>query len=248
MSTEYSVSELMAAYFARNIKDGWITILGNVSWVPLMALKIAKELYAPNITILSLGYAVNPRGHIPWDLGEYMAYKDNCECFLRFDDVFDLEESGRIDLFFASGMQIDKHGGLNLVCVGDWKRPKVRGPGTIGLGFLTRAKNVYIWTHNHSKRVFVEKVDFASFKGYAGKLPFNGPQLVVTNLCVMDFHPEKRVMRLKSVHPGVSVEQVKENTGFELEIPDKVETTEPPTKEELEVIRKYDKLGILKKI
>jgi glutaconate CoA-transferase subunit B len=248
MSNEYSISELMAAYFSRQIEDGWIVILGNVSWVPLASVMLARELYSPNIAILSLGYAVNPSGAIPWDMSDYKVYKESCECFLDFEDVFDLEESGKIDLFFAGGMQIDRYGGLNLVCIGSWKSPKIRGPGTIGLAFLPRAKNVFIWTHTHSKRVFVESLDFHSYKGFRGYTPFHGPRLVVTNLCVLDFEPTTKRMRLKSIHPGVTIEQVVENTGFELIIPDKVSITEPPTKEELEILRKHDVYGILKRL
>jgi len=247
MDEEYSISELMACVFSREIKDGWLTIVGNASWVPLASLILAKELYAPNITILSLGYTVNPIGEIPWDMGDYMVYKDICDAFIEFEDVFDLEESGKIDLFFAGGMQIDPYGGLNLVCIGDWKKPKARGPGTIGLGYLPRAKNVYLWTHSHNKRVFVEKLDFYSYKGRMGLKTFNGPQFVVTNLCIMDFNKEGR-MRLKSVHPGVTVEQVVENTGFKLDIPENVPKTQPPTPEELKILRTNDKLGILRKL
>ena len=246
MGNKYSVSELMAAYFSRNIEDGWTVIIGNVSWVPLASLMLARELHAPNITILSLGYAVNPSGEIPWDMSDYTLYKDSCECFLRFEDVFDIEESGKIDLFFAGGMQIDPYGGLNLVCIGDWRNPKVRGPGTIGLSFLTRARNVYIWTHSHTPRIFVERLDFHSFKGHRGELPYNGPVVVVSNLCVMDFDPVSKRMRLKSIHPGVTLEDVKKNTGFELIIPDEVSITEPPTDEELSILRRHDIKGVLK--
>lgn len=245
---DYSISELMAAYFSRNINDNWTIIIGNVSWIPLAALMLARELYTPNISILSLGYAINPFGKIPWDMSNYMIYKLTCEAFLNFEDVFDVEESGRVDLFFASGMQIDAAGGLNLVCIGDWKKPRVRGPGTIGLSFLPRAKNVYIWTRSHTKRTLVEKLDFSSFKGYRGILPFNGPKLVITNLCVMDFDLKEKRMRLKSTHPGTSIENVVENTGFDLIIPEKVDVTEPPTPEELRILRKHDKLKILKKL
>ena len=247
MGNEYSISELMACVFSREVKDGWLTIVGNASWVPLASLILAKELYAPNITILSLGYAVNPVGSIPWDMGDYTVYKDICDLFITFEDVFDIEESGKIDLFYAGGMQIDPYGGLNLVAIGDWKNPKVRGPGTIGLGFLPRAKNVFIWAHRHNKRVFVEKLDFYSYKGHRGFKLLNGPKLVVTNLCVMDFNKNGR-MRLRSVHPGVSVEMVIENTGFQLDIPGHVKETEPPTREELRILRKNDKLGILKRL
>jgi glutaconate CoA-transferase subunit B len=248
MSKEYTISELMASYFSRHIEDGWTVIIGNASWVPLASLIIARELYAPNITILSLGYAVNPSGEIPWDMSDYMIYRETCEAFLTFEDVFDIEESGRVDLFFAGGIQIDPYGGLNLVCVGEWKRPVFRGPGTIGLSFLPRAKNIFIWSHTHNRRVFVEKLDFHSYKGYRGKVIFNGPRLVVTNLCVMDFDDKSKRMRIRSIHPGIALEEVLKNTGFEPIVPDEIPTTEPPTVDELRVLREHDKMGVLKRL
>ena len=145
-------------------------------------------------------------------------------------------------------MQIDPYGGLNLVSIGEWSRPKVRGPGTIGLAFLPRAKNIFIWTHSHSRRVFVEKLDFYSSRGHRGPKIFNGPRLVVTNLCTMDFDDKNGWMRLRSVHPGVSINDVIENTGFKLIIPEDVPETKPPTDEELEVLRSIDEYGILKRL
>ena len=177
-----------------------------------------------------------------------MTYRDTCEAFISFDDVFDIEESGRIDLFFAGGMQIDPYGGLNLVSIGDWSRPRVRGPGTVGLAFLPRARNIFIWTHNHSRRVFVEELDFYSYRGHRGVKIFNGPRLVVTNLCTMDFDEDTGRMRLRSIHPGVSIDDVVENTGLKLIIPDDVPETEPPRREELRVLRRIDEEGVLKRL
>ena len=128
----------------------------------------------------------------------------------------------------------------------DYHAPKVRLPGTAGLADLcSLGKKLYYWNLNHSPRSLVEKVDFISGAGYLDggdareKLGLEaGPQLVVTNLAVMDFHPDSKHMRLKSVHPGTSVEQVQAATGFELLLPEgPVAETARPSEAQLQLIR-----------
>ena len=131
--------------------------------------------------------------------------------------------------------------------IGDeYHRPKVRLPGTAGLGDMgSIGKRLFYWNPNHNPRSFVEKVDFVSCAGWLGggdereRLGLTGgPELVITNLCVMDFHPETKHMRLKSVHPGVTTEEVQEATGFELLIEDSaVPETAVPTVEQVGLIR-----------
>ena len=116
------------------------------------------------------------------------------------------------------------YGNANNSIIGDdYHRPKVRLPGTAGLGDMgSLGKRLFYWNPNHSPRSLVEKVDFRSAAGYLGggdereQLGLTGgPEIVVTNLAVLDFHPESKRMRLRSVHPGTTVEQVQEATGFE---------------------------------
>src|SRR5215471_15880728 len=135
-----------------------------------------------------------------------------CDGFLALEDVFDLEMSGRFDIMFASGMQIDQFGNVNLTCIGPYKKPKLRGPGTVGLEFAGCVKKVVYFFRGHTKHSFVPKVDFISAFGYGsgpgsrkqlGLAETNGPTLVVTNLAVFDFDGSSRRMRLRSLHPGV---------------------------------------------
>ena len=122
------------------------------------------------------------------------------------------------------------YGNANNSVIGDdYHRPKVRLPGTAGLGDMgSLGKRLFYWNPNHSPRSLVEKVDFGSAAGYLGggderaaaRARRAARELVVTNLAVLDFHPESKRMRLRSVHPGMTVEQVQEATGFELLLPD----------------------------
>ncbi len=252
---DYTVSELMAAVMMRDLKDGEIAIMGAVSMIPMTACRASQLTHAPNLWYIAGGSgSVNPRQEpLVWSSCDYALLRSDGA--LPLPDVILLEGHGnRIDVFFAGGLQIDKYGNCNLVCVGDYSHPKMRGPGTVGLPFLPRSKRTIIYTMSHNARTLVEKVDFNSGPGFlsgpeawkAQGLPGQGPSLVVTPLCVMDFDPETKAMRLKSLNPGVTLEQVIDNTGFQLVITPEVPTTPPPTELELAAIRRVDRSGILR--
>lgn len=253
----YSISELMTCVMARHLKDGEVAVMGAVSMMPMAACRMAQLSHAPNLYYIAGGSgAVNP--HL-----DPLVYSSCDNDLLRADgalalpEVILLEGHGkRLDIFFGGGLQIDKYGNCNLICIGDWEKPALRGPGTVGLPFLPLAGRVVIYTTSHNARTLVEKVDFNSGPGYLDGskslaergLPGSGPALVVTPLCAMDFDEETRIMRLKSLHPGVTLEQVIENTGFQLVIPDNVPTTPEPTEAELASLRKVDPNGIVKSL
>jgi glutaconate CoA-transferase subunit B len=134
----------------------------------------------------------------------------------------------------------------NSVIGNDYHAPKVRLPGTAGLADMgSIGKKLYFWNPDHSPRSLVEKVDFISAAGYLDggdareRLGLDGgPALLISNLAVMDFDPTSKKMRLKSVHPGITVEEVQEATGFELlRPPDTVPETRPPSQEQVRLIR-----------
>ncbi|KLU61263.1 3-oxoadipate CoA-transferase subunit B [Peptococcaceae bacterium CEB3] len=253
----YSVAELMAAVMARHLKDGEVAVMGAVSMIPMAACRLAQETHAPNLSYIAGGSgAVNP--HL-----EPLVFSSCAEENLRADavlplaDVILLEGHGqRFSVFFGGGLQIDKYGNCNLVCVGDWYNPVLKGPGTVGLPFLPRAGRAVLYTTSHNARTFVEKVDFNSGPGFLDGpetwsrqgLPGEGPALVVTPLCVFDFEEQSKVMRLKSLHPGVSREEVMGNTGFKPVLPAEVPTTPEPTLSELAILRRLDPVGVLRNL
>jgi len=135
---------------------------------------------------------------------------------------------------------------VNNTVIGAYDKPKVRLPGGGGMADLgCMIPNIYLWSTTHNPRIFVDKLDFRSGIGWGDGadhreklgLP-GGPKLCVTNLCVMDFHPQSKAMRLLSLHPGVGVEDVTAATGFELLLPEgDIAVTEQPTEEELRILR-----------
>lgn len=254
-SLSFTRSELMAVELSKRLRDDDVTVMGTASAIPQVACRLAQLTHAPNLYSIAGGTcSVNPHlSPVVPSCGDYDLLR--ADTSLSLNDVVLLE--GRADVltvFFAGGLQVDAYGNCNLVSVGDYHHPALRGPGTVGLPFLSRVGRVLIYTQSHNPRTFVEKVDFLSGPGFLqgpsawkeANLPGGGPQLVVTPLCTMGFNPDSLRMRLETVHPGVEVDKVREATGFELEIPDFVPTTPDPTAEQLSLIRKLDTNGLLK--
>ncbi len=244
---DYSIQELIAVVFARDIQDGELGILGAAAVVPMAACRLAQRMHAPNMNWISGGSGcVNPRDSLIASSSSYRA-SHGADAYLRLEDVSAIENR-RIDFFFAGGIQCDPYGNLNLVCVGDWKLPKFRAPGSIGLVFLPRAKRFYIYTISHNPRFFVETLNFRSGIGFLcgqeewekANFPGGGPSLVVTDIATLDFDPQSLRMRLKTVHPGKTIEEIQEKTGFDLVVSDHVPETQPPSEEELAILRKID--------
>jgi glutaconate CoA-transferase subunit B len=155
-------------------------------------------------------------------------------------ELFDCAGQGRVDVFFLSGGQIDGEGNINLVSIGDYDHPKVRFPGSFGSAYLYFVvPKVILFRVEHSRRTLVPKVDFISAPGGSADNVFRpgGPIALVTNRCLFDFDRERRRFRLASVHPGHSVEEVIENTGFKFDLPDHVPETAPPSAETLSFMR-----------
>ena len=248
----YTTAELMISLMAREIKDGDKILQGLYSPMPMIACLLAKNTHAPNMVYFNTADAVDPQPEkVPFSTAG-PELQQNCIAYVPLAEVFDLAQKGELDLIFLGAAQVDMYGNTNLSTIGDYYKPKVRLPGGAASAYLCAFMETVIWVPRHSSRVFVEKVNFITGQGYINGwdtrerlgIPKGGPRKVITNLCVMDFEPKTKRMRLVSVHPGVKVEDVINNTGFELIIPDEVPVTEPPTEKELEFIRKIDPDGV----
>jgi glutaconate CoA-transferase subunit B len=161
-------------------------------------------------------------------------------------DIVETAQRGFIEYGFLGGAQIDPYGNLNSTVIGDYFSPKVRLPGSGGGNDVGSHCWQTIAIMRHDRRRFVERVDFITTPGYlrgpgereaAGLPPDTGPFRVVSNLAVMGFHPESKRMVLLATQPGVTVEQVISNTGFDLLIADNIEVNLPPSEEELRILR-----------
>jgi acyl CoA:acetate/3-ketoacid CoA transferase beta subunit len=168
------------------------------------------------------------------------------EGWLPYRSVFTMVASGRRHVMMGAA-QIDRYGNQNISCIGDWARPKAQLLGVRGAPGNTINHPVSYWVPRHTRRVFVEAVDMVSGIGYdraAGVgehgADFHELRVVVSNLAVLDFDAPGHVMRLRSVHPGVTVDDVAAATGFSLHVPDQVPVTRAPTPQELALIRELD--------
>jgi glutaconate CoA-transferase subunit B len=155
-------------------------------------------------------------------------------------ELFDAAGQGRIDVFFFSGAQIDGSGNINLVGIGDHRRPKVRFPGSYGSAFLYFVvPRIILFRTEHSRRTLVDKVDFISAPGTSPPNVYRrgGPVALVTPLCHFTFDRSRARFRLETVHPGHTVEEVLDNTGFAIDRPDRVPTTPAPPSDVLSLLR-----------
>ena len=155
-------------------------------------------------------------------------------------ELFDAAGQGSLDFFFFSGAEIDGAGNINLVAIGDYARPKVRFPGSYGSAFLYfTVPRIILFRTEHSRRTLVEKVGFISAPGTSppGVWRRGGPVALVTPLCHFVFDKARGRFRLESLHPGHSLEEVQDQTGFAFDRPDNVPATPLPAPEALAFLR-----------
>ncbi len=244
------VPEIMIKAMAKEIKDGDKVGHGLASPLPIMAMSLAKLTHAPNLVFISVAEGLDP------DLDKLTLKISSADprlsrgaiAFLELIDMFDLCQRRELDLMFLGGAQIDKYGNINLSAIGEYSKPKVRLPGGAATAYMTAIMpKLVIWAARQSQRVFVERADFKTGVGYlegggsrekAGAWPTEIK--VVTNLAVYGFAEKTKLMKVESIHPGVTADMVRENTGFEIEIPRDIPNTEMPSEEDLRIIRKLD--------
>jgi glutaconate CoA-transferase subunit B len=212
--------ELLADVIARLIGDVRHVAVGNASPIPATAALLARERGNGRPYVSLLG---SPKNTF-WTDGAR--------------ELFDCAGQGRIDVFFLSGGQIDGHGNVNLVEIGEHGHPKVRFPGSFGSAYLYYVvPKVILFRTEHSRRTLVPDVDFISAPGSSAPNVFRsgGPIALITNRCLFSFADGR--FRLTSVHPGHTVEEVIENTGFEFDRPASVPETPAPSPATLKLMR-----------
>lgn len=244
MNRDYNDIELMICVASRIFEDGVSISVGT--GIPCASVMLAQKLYAPNILITFEAGAVAPiLPAMPISVGDsttmHKALQTGSTC-----DQMEMIQRGLIDYCFLGGAQIDMYGNINSTVIGDYKKPKVRFPGSGGANDFASMSWRIVMVVPHSIRRFTNKIDFITTPGYltgpgarekAGLPPNTGPYKIITNLAVMGFDEETKRMRLESIHPGYSIDDVQKNTGFELLIRQSPKETEPPTQEELRVLR-----------
>jgi glutaconate CoA-transferase, subunit B len=214
--------ELLADVITRVIGDVRHIAVGNTSPIPAMAALLARER-GQGMPYVSL---LQSRKHNFFTDGGR--------------ELFDCAGQGRVDVFFLSGGEIDGAGNINLVGIGDHEKPRVRFPGSFGSAYLYYVvPKVVLFRTEHSPRTLVPRVSFISAPGGSPPNVYRpgGPIALVTNRCLFGFERERRRFRLESVHPGHSIAEVAEQTGFEYDCPEIVQTTPAPSHDTLRLLR-----------
>lgn len=247
----YSASELMTINAARLLRDGDVVFVGV--GLPNLACNLARRTHAPNLLMIYEAGVIGARpARLPLSIGD-PTLVSGATAVCSMYDIFTLYlQRGNVDVGFLGGAQIDRFGNINATVIGGYDKPKVRLPGSGGSMEISGwANRCYIITP-HQKRRFPVKVDFATSAGFldgkskrdATGVRGGGPQGVVTDLGILE-PDENGELMLTTLHPGVTVEQVKANTGWDLKVAAELKTTQPPSEEELRILREeLDPQGI----
>jgi glutaconate CoA-transferase subunit B len=239
----YSSAELMIINAARLLRDGDVVFVGVGQ--PNLACNLAKRTHAPNLVMIyEAGVIGAEPARLPLSIGDPTLVSGALSVVSMYDIFANYLQRGNVDVGFMGGAQIDKYGNINATVIGDYAQPKVRLPGSGGSQEIAAwANRCYIMTP-HQKRRFPEKVDFMTSAGFLGGrtereatgMRGGGMLAVVTDLGMLE-PDENGEMVLTALHPGKTVEQAKENTGWDLKVASQVRTTEPLTEKELEILR-----------
>jgi glutaconate CoA-transferase subunit B len=239
---QYTANELMVCQAARQLRDGEVAFVGI--GLPNLACNLARRRHAPGLVLIYESGAVGAvPERLPISIGDPALVTDSLSVCSMFDIFNYYLQGGLIDVGFLQGSQIDRFGNLNTTVVGDYARPTVRLPGSGGAcEIASLAKRVLVITPQ-STRSFPERVDFVTSPGFIDGpgsrrklgLTGGGPAMVITDLGCYEFEDEEMI--LTSLHPGRTLEEVKNNTGWSIRVSAKLKTTDEPTNDELRIIR-----------
>ncbi|MEE8374326.1 MAG: CoA-transferase [Dehalococcoidia bacterium] len=242
---DYSVAELMCVTLAREIEDGDVIVLGSFTPLAYASYILAKITHAPNSTLLAYAAVDFRPFQLSFVRAESSAIRGAALMWTMLEDLNSVHLKGRGDVEAISSIQADQYGNINLSAIGDYEKPKLRGPGGAGAPEVIKMHRKMIgYFPNHSKMTFVPKVDVITGTRYligaeerikAGYRP--GPIRYITNLTVISKEEKDRPFKIESLHPGVTADNVVDNTGFELEIPKDIPETEKPTAKQVRLLR-----------
>ena len=240
---DFSFQELMVAAASRELRNHEVVFVGI--GIPQLGALLAQRTHAPNLTLIYESGVIGTRPErLPLSIGDPTLVSGTFGIFNFYETFSMLLQRGFIDVGFVGGAQVDKFGNINSTVIGDYKKPKVRLPGSGGGCEIAGLSRRIVIITPHEKRRLVEKVDFITSPGFLNGADARervglagGPSAVITTMGVLRFDAETKEMYLATYHPGLSVDQVKQNTGWDLKVSQRVTETEPPTVEEVEILR-----------
>lgn len=242
--TGYTTDEMMSVAASRELRDGAVCFVGI--GLPSEAANLARATHAPNCVLIYESGTLGAKPDVlPLSIGDGVL-AEHADSVVSVPEVFNYWlQAGRVDVGFLGAAQIDRYGNINTTVVGPYENPKVRLPGAGGAPEIAASAREVIIMLRHKPCAFVERLSFVTSVGHReggesrGELDYTGagPTVIITDLGVLRPDPEAREFTLTALHPGATVEAARETTGWELRVAECVETTGPPTREELEVLR-----------
>ena len=238
----YSADEMMTVTASRQLADGATCFVGI--GLPSEAANLARLTHAPNLVLIYESGTIGTRPlTLPLSIGDDELATTSLSV-VGVPEIFAYWlQAGRVDIGFLSAAEIDRFANLNSTVIGSYEQPEVRLPGAGGAPEIAAAAGRVMVMLRHKRRMFVEAVDFVTTLGFgrdgSGR-PAGwgaGPTIVITDLGILRPDPVTHELSLVAVHPGIEIDDVKHETGWDLKVGPAVETTDPPTRAELEVLR-----------
>jgi glutaconate CoA-transferase subunit B len=240
----YTTDEMMTVAASRELRDGAVCFVGI--GLPSEAANLARATHAPNCSLVYESGTLGAKPDVlPLSIGDGVL-AEHADSVVSVPEVFNYWlQAGRVDVGFLGAAQIDRFGNINTTVIGPYEDPKVRLPGAGGAPEIAASAKEVIVMLRHTPRAFVEELSFVTSVGhrhgddsrrelgYAG----SGPTVIITDLGVLRPDPDTREFTLTGMHPGATVEKAREATGWNLKVVDEPAATEPPTNEELRVLR-----------
>ena len=243
--SDYTKPELIACCGAREIRDGDVVLVGT--GFPTMSANIARYIHAPNARLMQESGVFDAQPKRPaLSVGDPCLNPGAAMIGTLLDIIGAFLQGGWVDVGFLSGSQVDKYGNINTTAIGDYHNPKSRLPGSGGANPIGSLAKRVIIIALHDTRRLAERVDFITTPGYIdgagarerwGLPPDTGPEVIITNKAVLRFDRGTGEAYLATYHPDTSIDEVRRNTPWDLKVAEDVRETEPPTAEELRVLR-----------
>ncbi|MBV9002668.1 MAG: CoA-transferase subunit beta [Solirubrobacterales bacterium] len=244
VTAEATAAEIQTIAAARRLRHTKTVFIGVGR--PSTAAILARMVHNPELILVYESGTIGAKPfHIPLSIGDG-ELAETADSVVSVPEMFNYWIGpGRIDVAFLGAAQIDRHANLNSTVIGEYDHPKTRLPGAGGAPEIAASCGEVIVIAPHAKRTFVEKLDFVTTVGHGEgpddreRLGFRGrgPTAVITDLSVLEPDPETKELVLTEIHPGVEVDKVRDETGWDLKVAEDLKRTDPPTEEELSALR-----------